>query len=241
MAEGHETEHGSDEAPDEASRYHAAQRSFQDRFDTRRLADRLAETTKPVIGPKHKAFIERRDMFFLATADSEGWPQCSYKGGEPGFVRVLDETTLAFPSYDGNGMYLSAGNVLVNPAVGTPLRRLRGRYPSASERRRVNRRGRPARRDLSGRAVRRARARAPGLRELPALRPPLSARPALALRALRRGGATRPGLEARGVVRRNAPCGRPGTRRGPAERPLDPSVLSNRHGGGSGGPAWTRP
>ncbi len=57
-------------------------------------------------------------MFFLATADSEGWPQCSYKGGEPGFVRVLDETTLAFPSYDGNGMYLSAGNVIVNPAVG---------------------------------------------------------------------------------------------------------------------------
>lgn len=100
------------------TRYHAAQRSLQDRFDTRRLADRLAETTKAVIGPGHKAFIERRDMFFLATADSEGWPQSSYKGGEPGFVRVLDETTLAFPSYDGNGMYLSAGNVLVNPRVG---------------------------------------------------------------------------------------------------------------------------
>lgn len=100
------------------SRYHAAQRSLQDRFDTRRLADRLAETTRAVIGPEHKAFIERRDMFFLATADSEGRPECSYKGGEPGFVRVLDETTLAFPSYDGNGMYLSAGNVLANPAVG---------------------------------------------------------------------------------------------------------------------------
>ena len=57
-------------------------------------------------------------MFFLATADAEGRPQCSYKGGEPGFVRVLDERTLAFPSYDGNGMYLSAGNVLVNPHVG---------------------------------------------------------------------------------------------------------------------------
>ena len=100
------------------SRYHAAQRSLQDRFDTRRLADRLAESTKPVIEPKHKAFIARRDMFFLATADAEGWPQCSYKGGEPGFVRVLDETTIAFPSYDGNGMFLSAGNVRVNPRVG---------------------------------------------------------------------------------------------------------------------------
>ena len=57
-------------------------------------------------------------MFFLATADEQGRPTCSYKGGEPGFVQVLDPHTLAFPSYDGNGMYLSAGNVLVNPAVG---------------------------------------------------------------------------------------------------------------------------
>ena len=71
-----------------------------------------------MIGPKQKAFIERRDMFFLSTADADGWPQCSYKGGEPGFVRVLDETNLVFPSYDGNGMYLSAGNVLVNSRVG---------------------------------------------------------------------------------------------------------------------------
>ena len=57
-------------------------------------------------------------MFFLATADAEGRPQCSYKGGMPGFVRVLDAKTIAFPNYDGNGMYLSAGNVLVNPQVG---------------------------------------------------------------------------------------------------------------------------
>jgi predicted pyridoxine 5'-phosphate oxidase superfamily flavin-nucleotide-binding protein len=57
-------------------------------------------------------------MFFLATADEEGRPQCSYKGGEPGFVRVLGPDTIAFPVYNGNGMYLSAGNVLVNPHVG---------------------------------------------------------------------------------------------------------------------------
>jgi predicted pyridoxine 5'-phosphate oxidase superfamily flavin-nucleotide-binding protein len=57
-------------------------------------------------------------MFFLATADADGKPQCSYKGGEPGFVRVLDEGTIAFPSYDGNGMYLSMGNTLVNANVG---------------------------------------------------------------------------------------------------------------------------
>src|SRR5919201_6864844 len=65
-----------------------------------------------------RAFIERMDMFFLATADADGRPQCSYKGGDPGFVRVLDEHTVAFPNYDGNGMYLSMGNLLVNPRVG---------------------------------------------------------------------------------------------------------------------------
>ena len=57
-------------------------------------------------------------MVFVATADAEGRPNCSYKGGEPGFVRVLDERTIALPSYDGNGMYLSMGNLLVNPNVG---------------------------------------------------------------------------------------------------------------------------
>jgi uncharacterized protein len=100
--------------------YHDGSRRLQDRFDTRRLADRLDErfVSRPIIDPEDKAFIERLDMFFLATADAEGRPQCSYKGGDPGFVRVLDEQTVAFPNYDGNGMYLSMGNLLVNPHVG---------------------------------------------------------------------------------------------------------------------------
>ena len=100
--------------------YHPASRRLQGRFDTRRLADRLNERflADPTIGEGDRAFIEERDMFFLATADAEGRPQCSYKGGEPGFVRVLDEHTIAFPNYDGNGMYLSMGNVLENLHVG---------------------------------------------------------------------------------------------------------------------------
>ena len=99
--------------------YHPGSRSLQERFDTTRLADRIDERlVSDVIDAGDRAFLEARDMFFLATADEEGRPQCSYKGGEPGFVRVLDEHTIAFPSYDGNGMYLSAGNVLVNPNVG---------------------------------------------------------------------------------------------------------------------------
>ena len=99
--------------------YHEGNRRLQDRFDTRRLADRLDEAiVGDTIGPHDRAFIEQCDMFFLATADEEGRPNCSYKGGEPGFVRVVHEDTIAFPNYDGNGMYLSMGNLLANPHVG---------------------------------------------------------------------------------------------------------------------------
>jgi uncharacterized protein len=99
--------------------YHDASRRLQDRFDTRRIADRLEEkTVRDVIDEHDRAFIEARDMFFIATADAEGKPQSSYKGGFPGFVRVLDERTIAFPNYDGNGMYLTMGNLVVNPQVG---------------------------------------------------------------------------------------------------------------------------
>ena len=94
-----------------------AHRDLQDRFDTRRLAARLASVAGDDLTP-FRDFIEARDMFFLATADADGQPQCSYKGGDPGFVRVVDDSTLAFPLYDGNGMFLSAGNVTENPRVG---------------------------------------------------------------------------------------------------------------------------
>jgi len=102
-----------------AAGYHDASRSLQDRFDTRALADRIDQLlVHDAISEGDRAFIEARDMFFLATADAEGRPTCSYKGGDPGFIRVLDPHTLAFPNYDGNGMYLSMGNALANPDVG---------------------------------------------------------------------------------------------------------------------------
>ena len=101
------------------SLYHEGSRQLQDRFDTRRLADRIDERiVRETIDEDDRAFIESCDMVFVATADAEGRPQCSYKGGDPGFVRVLDERTIALPVYDGNGMYLTAGNALVNPHVG---------------------------------------------------------------------------------------------------------------------------
>jgi uncharacterized protein len=99
--------------------YHAGSRAIQDRFDSRRIADRLEQVTvHEELSPWDAEFIESASMFFLATADADGWPDCSYKGGRPGFVAVLDSRTLAFPSYDGNGMFRSLGNIAVSAKVG---------------------------------------------------------------------------------------------------------------------------
>lgn len=99
--------------------YIGSHRELQDRFDTRRLADRLDEAlVHDAILASEKEFIEGRDMFFIASVDARGHASCSYKGGEPGFVRVVDEHTIAFPNYDGNGMYQSMGNVLSTGQVG---------------------------------------------------------------------------------------------------------------------------
>ena len=99
--------------------YHDGARELQDRFGTRALADRLHERLgRTAFTDEDRAFIESRVMFFLATADADGQPDCSYKGGLPGFVRVLGACELAFPSYDGNGMFRSLGNIARNPRVG---------------------------------------------------------------------------------------------------------------------------
>jgi uncharacterized protein len=98
--------------------YHEGMRTLQDMRETRPIADRLEQVTlREAFTPEDRAFIASRAMMFVATADAEGHPECSYKGGMPGFIQVLDDRTLAFPDYDGNGMYRSWGNLLVNPAV----------------------------------------------------------------------------------------------------------------------------
>jgi len=99
--------------------YHEGSRRLQDRFQARALADRMVERiVHAAFSDEDRAFIESRPLFFLATADAQGCPDCSYKGGVPGFVRVVDAATIAFPSYDGNGMFKSTGNILANPQVG---------------------------------------------------------------------------------------------------------------------------
>ncbi len=102
--------------------YGARHRELQQQFQTRQLADRIEESiVSDHLSEQTQAFIAARDMFFLSTIDHQGRPTVSYKGGDPGFLRVLNEREIAFPSYDGNGMYLSMGNIAGNPQVGLLL------------------------------------------------------------------------------------------------------------------------
>ena len=99
--------------------YTNAQRALQEQFETTKLADLLQQViVHTEVQDAERAFIESRDMFFLATVDAEGRPSCSYKGGDPGFVKVVDPGTIVFPIYDGNGMFLSVGNLAATSKVG---------------------------------------------------------------------------------------------------------------------------
>jgi predicted pyridoxine 5'-phosphate oxidase superfamily flavin-nucleotide-binding protein len=108
--------------------FHDGNRRLQDQFDSRRISDRLEEKlTRTAFTADDRAFIESVIYFFIATADAEGRPDCSFKGGPAGFVRVTGDAELAFPDYDGNGMFKSLGNALVNPNVGLLFIALHGK------------------------------------------------------------------------------------------------------------------
>jgi predicted pyridoxine 5'-phosphate oxidase superfamily flavin-nucleotide-binding protein len=105
--------------------YHEGNRELQDRFQSRALADRLYEKLRrDRFTDSDKEFVESVPFFFVATADAEGRPDCSFKGGEPGFVRIAAPDLLIFPDYDGNGMFKSLGNLRVNPQIGLLFIRL---------------------------------------------------------------------------------------------------------------------
>src|SRR5579864_2360988 len=99
--------------------FHDGNRLLQDEFGSRALADRLEQKlTRTAFTDDDKQFIENAIYFFLATADAAGRPDCSFKGGAPGFVRIAAPDLLVFPDYDGNGMFRSLGNLRANPQVG---------------------------------------------------------------------------------------------------------------------------
>jgi hypothetical protein len=111
----------------DSAMYHEGNRRLQDQFDSRRISDRLESFARTQFTPDDRAFIEAAPYFFLATADAEGRPDCSFKGGMPGFVAVTGPSELAFPDYDGNGMFKSLGNILVNVDVGMLFITLHGK------------------------------------------------------------------------------------------------------------------
>lgn len=99
--------------------YGEQHRHLQQEFNSEPLADRVSDAiVTDTVTDEHRAFIESRDFFFLSTVDHRGFPTCSHKGGDVGFVKMLDEKTLAFPSLNGNGMYLSMGNIDAHNKVG---------------------------------------------------------------------------------------------------------------------------
>ena len=102
-----------------ASLYGDTHRALQNQHESRRLADLMeAAIVRLFLSEDDTEFLSTRDFFFLATVDQHGSPTVSYKGGAPGFMHVLDPTTLLFPLYDGNGMFLSAGNIDATDKIG---------------------------------------------------------------------------------------------------------------------------
>jgi predicted pyridoxine 5'-phosphate oxidase superfamily flavin-nucleotide-binding protein len=62
-------------------------------------------------------FIQSRDSFYIATVSETGWPYVQHRGGKPGFLRVINPTSLAFADYKGNRQLLSTGNLAVTDRV----------------------------------------------------------------------------------------------------------------------------
>ncbi|MFT5212158.1 MAG: hypothetical protein ACI9CE_003900 [Flavobacterium sp.] len=99
--------------------YSEKHRELQASFDSQALAERLESIiVKTEIGAVEQAFIESREFLFLSTITPDGGPTVSFKGGAPGFVQVLNEKQIAFPNYNGNGMFFSTGNLSMNPSIG---------------------------------------------------------------------------------------------------------------------------
>ncbi|MFF3765942.1 pyridoxamine 5'-phosphate oxidase family protein [Streptomyces sp. NPDC001922] len=84
-----------------------------DRFYREQVLDRLND--------RMREFVGRQEMFFLATADRHGECDSSFRAGPPGFLRVLDDRTLVYPEYRGNGVHASLGNIEENPHLGIML------------------------------------------------------------------------------------------------------------------------
>ena len=100
--------------------FHPGEIAAQERWQTTHIWDK-ARRSRLLLDHLPEVFharITNAPFFFLATSDDNGYCDCSFKGGGPGLIRIIDNTRLAFPDYDGNGAFMSVGNILRNPHVG---------------------------------------------------------------------------------------------------------------------------
>ena len=91
-------------------------KQLQERFGSRATYTRMANSGmgEQELGLNEAEFIAARDSFYISTVTPDGWPYVQHRGGLPGFLRVVDERTLAFADYSGNKQYITAGNLAVN-------------------------------------------------------------------------------------------------------------------------------
>ena len=97
----------------------AGEHTLQEQYGTRLRASAFYRSqVLDHLNTRMQAFIARQEMMFVGTADARGEADVTFRAGEPGFVRVLDAKTLAYPEYRGNGVMASLGNISENPHVG---------------------------------------------------------------------------------------------------------------------------
>jgi uncharacterized protein len=96
-----------------------AAKRLQERYGSRAQYQRLTEQGESgdALGLMEREFIAARDSFYLASVTVDGWPYIQHRGGPKGFLRVLDERTLAFADLAGNKQYITAGNLETNDRV----------------------------------------------------------------------------------------------------------------------------
>jgi predicted pyridoxine 5'-phosphate oxidase superfamily flavin-nucleotide-binding protein len=94
-------------------------KALQEKHGSRRQYARMEEgsASPDRLGPNESAFIAERDSFYMATIGSTGWPHVQHRGGPKGFLKVIDDHTLAFADFRGNKQYISTGNLATDNRV----------------------------------------------------------------------------------------------------------------------------
>lgn len=94
-------------------------KELQERYGSRRQYERLRGQSSPAdrLSEDESGFLAERDSFYMATVGSSGWPYVQHRGGPKGFLKVIDDGTLAFADYRGNRQYVSTGNLMTDSRV----------------------------------------------------------------------------------------------------------------------------